>query len=69
MYDTGYISLNRLSSRLGLSENYLRKLQREGKIPYLKIKNRTKFNEAEVREALLRLSSTKQRTTVLKGSE
>jgi len=47
-----YISLNVLSDELGLPRAYLRRLARQGKIPYLRAGNQIRFLLDEVAEAL-----------------
>jgi len=57
MYDTEYISLSRLSSRLGLPEAYLKNLAASGSIPSLNINGRLRFNPDAVQQALDELAS------------
>jgi len=70
---TDYMTLECLALNLSLPKAYLRRLLREGKLPYIDTGNgRKRFNEVEIREALLRLSSTKerkQRTIILGGDD
>lgn len=56
MYDTEFISLSRLSNRLGLPEAYLKNLAASGTIPSLNINDRLRFNPEAVRQALDRLA-------------
>jgi hypothetical protein len=52
MYDKEYISLYRLSSRLGLPEAYLKNLAIQGVIPKLNVNGRLRFNPEAVQQAL-----------------
>lgn len=56
MYDTEFISLSRLSSRLGLPEAYLKNLAASGSIPSLNINGRLRFNPAAVQQAINKIA-------------
>ena len=47
-----YISLEALSSNLGLPKGYLRDLAVKGQIPCLNVNGRLRFSRQDVREAL-----------------
>lgn len=53
-----YVSLRILSSRLGLSGGYLKRLADGGKIPFLQVGRQRRYNISQVREVLLKFSST-----------
>jgi excisionase family DNA binding protein len=54
---TDYMTLECLALNLSLPKAYLRRLLREGKLPYIDTGNgRKRFNEAEVRQALAKIS-------------
>ena len=57
MYDTEFISLSRLSNRLGLPEAYLKNLAASGSIPSLNVKDRLRFNPVAVQHALDKLAA------------
>lgn len=50
--DNDYLSIAALSGRLGLSEAYLKEQATAGRIPFLIVKGRRKFNVGTVRAAL-----------------
>jgi len=52
-----YISLDVLAIRLGLPRPYLKRLMEQGRIPHLVVGPWRRFDEAQVREALLRLAA------------
>lgn len=56
---TQYLSLEALAAVLSLPQNYLRKLAKQKQIPSLKVGNRMKFQESEVREALAKMAKKK----------
>ena len=56
MFDAEFISLSRLSNRLGLPEAYLKNLAASGSIPSLNINGRLKFNPEAVQQALDKLA-------------
>lgn len=53
--DIEYLSIAALSGRLGLSEAYLKEQATAGRIPFLIVKGRRKFNVSTVRESLSRI--------------
>ena len=53
-----YLPLEPLALILGLPQNYLRALADSGKIPSLNVNGRLRFDESEVRSALIQLSKT-----------
>ncbi|MBA7696835.1 hypothetical protein ES703_105487 [subsurface metagenome] len=56
MFEDGYINLDSLTTRLNLPRAYLQDLVKRGKLPFLSVKGRERFNEAEVRAALKEMS-------------
>lgn len=52
MFDDGYITLDLLATRLNLPYAYLKDLAERGKIPFLSVRGRKRFNEKEVRSSL-----------------
>ena len=52
MKTESYISINVLSKELGLPRAYLRRLAKQGKIPYLRAGNQVRFLIDDVSEAL-----------------
>ena len=60
MDDTKYISIERLSGKLGLSREYLNTLVAQKKIPFLKVGSRLKFNPSAVQAALDNIAQPKQ---------
>ena len=52
-----FVNLKSLSKCLNLSENYLKQLSLEGKIPVLYVNGRLRFNPDAVRSALDELAS------------
>ena len=63
MYDEIYIPLNKLSSRLGLPETYLKDLADRKVIPSLNVRGRLRFNPLQVQDALDGIASKKQGVT------
>ena len=59
MDDTKYISIERLSGKLGLSREYLNTLVAQKKIPFLKVGSRLKFNPSAVQAALDNIAQLK----------
>jgi excisionase family DNA binding protein len=55
---TSYLSLESLAANLDLPQSYLRGLANSHQIPFLLAGNRRRFNEAEVRQALSKLSQS-----------
>jgi len=53
---TQYLSLEALAAVLGLPQNYLRQLAKQKRIPSLKVGGRMRFQESEVREALVKIA-------------
>jgi len=51
-----YLPLDALATTLGLPRPYLRRLTDEGRIPSLNVNGRLRFDELQVREALLSLA-------------
>ena len=51
----GYISLDVLAGTLSLPKPYLKKLADDGKIPFLNVSGRRRFNTKSVRAALQKL--------------
>ena len=49
---TQYLTLDALSSVLGLPRTYLRRLAKLGDLPYLNVGGKMRFSEAQVREKL-----------------
>ena len=49
----GYLPLEALAANLGLSQSYLRGLAKRRLIPYLDVNGRLRFDEAQVRAALI----------------
>ena len=56
MYDETYITLSKLSSRLGLPEAYLKNLATQDDIPKLDVNGRLRFNPEAVQQALDKLA-------------
>ena len=56
--DNDYLSIAALSGRLGLSEAYLKEQANAGRIPFLIVKGRRKFNVGAVRAALAKMEQT-----------
>lgn len=52
MFNDEYIQLELISARLNLPEKYLKELVEDGKIPYLAVGKRKRFQEQAVRAAL-----------------
>jgi excisionase family DNA binding protein len=68
--DKIYVKLCELAEITGLPKATIKRLAVEGKIPALKLSQGFRFNPAEVRQALARLSATekqRQRPTLLSG--
>ena len=63
MFDSGYITLDSLTTRMNLPRAYLQDLVERGKLPFLSVRGRERFNEAEVRAALkeMSLNNSKER--------
>ena len=58
MFDDGYISLEHIAALAGLSQKFIRDQVKAGKIPYLMVNGRMKFQENHVRGALEQLEQT-----------
>lgn len=56
MFENSYIPIKRLSTRLGLSARYLKKLADDGLIPSLEINGRLRFNPSQAQDALDQLA-------------
>lgn len=59
---TQYLSLEALSAVLSLPQNYLRQLAEQKQIPMLIVANRMRFQESEVRYALLKMARNRKTT-------
>lgn len=57
METIAYHSLDSLAVTLGLPRRFLREQVQEGRIPYLKIGDRLRFDEGAVREAMRELAA------------
>jgi excisionase family DNA binding protein len=69
--DKLYVKLCEVAEITGLPKATIKRLADQGKIPALKLSQGFRFNPAEVRQALARLSTTEkqcQRPTVLGAS-
>lgn len=67
MFKNEYISLELISARLNLPEKYLKELIEEGKIPYLAVGKRKRFQEQAVRAALSEIEQGDRRAGVAGG--
>lgn len=57
-FDNEYMTLDRISTRLNLSKKFLQEQIKVGKIPHLVIKDKLRFREEAVREALEKIEQT-----------
>lgn len=63
LYD--YLSLDSLALQLALPKTYMKRLVDAGKIPYLTVSGRKRFQEKSVRQALERMATTSRQRTIL----
>lgn len=56
MMKTTYLPLEALAAVLNLPQSYLRKLAKQKRIPLLNVSGRMRFQERDVREALVKIA-------------